>query len=257
MFSKKSKFENFSSQLKRSFAISKKNLRIYYNKGPVVIQALLFPIILFFAFIIGRNIQPIHIISGLMVLVLFLSATSIGPITFPWETRQKTLERLISTPISIKTILMGDIWSSFIFGVIFSMIPLILGLIVFSFWSSLNLFIIILGIFVAAFSFSCFSVILSVPPTDLPANTMILTVLIKFPLIFLSSLFMPIESAPYSIISPLTYFVDIINFGLSGESTFRPFGILLDFAVLLIFGLVFLFLAFKLHERTLQKRFQG
>ena len=91
---KKSKFERFISQLKRSWAIGKKNLRTYYNKGPVVIQALFFPIILFFAMTIGREIQPIYITSGLMAMVLFLSATSIGPITFPWESRQKTLERL-------------------------------------------------------------------------------------------------------------------------------------------------------------------
>jgi len=68
---------------------------------------------------------------------------------------------------------------------------------------------------------------------------------------------MPIESAPFSIISPLTYFVDVINFGLLGESAFGQFGLLLDFVILLIFGFGFLFLAFKLHGKTLQRRFQG
>ncbi|MHA1491701.1 MAG: ABC transporter permease [Promethearchaeota archaeon] len=256
-FSDKSKFKSFGSQLKRSIAIGKKNIKIYYNKGPVVIQSMLFPIILFFAFTIGRNIQPIHIISGLMTMVLFLSATSIGPITFPWETRNKTLERLITTPISIKTVLMGDIWASFIFGAIFSLVPLFLGLIIFSFWSSINLTIIILGILAAAFSFSCLGIILSVPPADMPQNTMVLTVLIKFPLIFMSPLFMPIESLPIAIFSPLTYFVDIINFGLSGNSAFGEIGLLIDFSFLLIFGFGLLFLAFKLHGKTLQKRFRG
>jgi ABC-2 type transport system permease protein len=257
IISKKSRLERFSSQIKRSFAIAKKNLRIYYNKGPVVIQGLLFPAILFFAMTIGREIQPIYIVSGLMAMVLFLSATSIGPVVFPWETRQNTLERLITCPISIKTILLGDIWASFLFGSIFSTVPLILGSIIFSLWNSLNLVLIIFGILVSSFSFSSISIILSVPPTDTPANTMILTVILKFPLIFISPLFMPIESVPTAIISPLTYFIDIINFGLSGVSAFGAFGLLLDFIILFLYGFGFLFLAFFLHEKTLQKRFRG
>ena len=95
--------------------IGVKDLKIYYNKGPVVIQGLLFPIVLFFAFTIGRNIMPVFLISGLMAMTLFLTATSIGPVVFPWETRMRTLERLIACPISIKTILLGNIWSSFAF----------------------------------------------------------------------------------------------------------------------------------------------
>jgi len=141
----------FFTQFKRSFAITKKDLRIYYNKGPVVIQGLLFPIILFFAFTIGRTIIPVFLISGLMAMTLFLTATSIGPV----------VERLIACPISIKTILIGNIWSSLIFGCIFSIVPLLLGILIFGLWISLNIFIILLGVFVAALAFSSFSLILS------------------------------------------------------------------------------------------------
>jgi len=111
------------TQLKRSIAIMKKDLRIYYNKGPVVIQGILFPIMLFFAFTIGRNISHVYVISGLMAMVLFLTSTSLGPIIFPWETMRGTFERLITCPVSVKTILIGSIWGSFIFGLLFSSIP--------------------------------------------------------------------------------------------------------------------------------------
>ena len=93
IYEEQSKLRNFTTQIKRSVAISKKDLRIYYNKGPVVIQGILFPIMLFLAFTIGRQIIPTYMISGLMAMVLFLTSTSIGPVVFPWETRQKTLER--------------------------------------------------------------------------------------------------------------------------------------------------------------------
>ncbi|TFG07770.1 MAG: ABC transporter permease [Promethearchaeota archaeon] len=257
IFEKYSKPDKLLVQIKRSFAITQKDLKIYYNKGPVVIQGIFLPIMLFFAFTIGRSIISIYIVSGLMAMILFMTSTSIGPVVFPWETRAKTLERLIACPISIKTILLGNIWSSFIFGFIFSFVPLILGVIIFGLWYSINIFIIIPGIILAALAFSSFSLILSVPPTETPANTMILTILIKFPLLFLSPLFMPIQSAPYSIISPVTYFIDIINVGLGEESAFGAYGLLIDFGILLLFGFFFLFLSFFLHEKVLQKRFRG
>ncbi len=252
-----SKIKKIITQIRRSFAIAKKDFRIYYNKGPVVIQGILFPVILFFAFTIGRNIEPIYMISGLMAMVLFLTSTSIGPVVFPWETRQQTLERLITCPISIKTVLLGSVWGSSIFGMLFSLVPLVLGIIFLSIQVSIDLLIVIIGIIVAAFSFSSFSLILSVPPTDMPANTMILTILIKFPLIFISPLFMPISSTPLAVISPLTYFIDIINTGLGGNSSFGTCGLLFDFTILLPLGFIFLFLSFFLHGKTLQKRFRG
>ena len=244
---------SFITQLKRSFVIMKKDLRIYYNKGPVVIQGVLFPIMLFFAFTVGRKIAPTYVVSGLMAMVIFLTSTSIGPVVFPWETRQMTLERLITCPISVKTILLGNLWSSFSFGCIFAFVPLVLGGFLFNL--QINLIIIILGVMVAALAFSSFSLILSVPPTDTPANTMILTILVKFPIIFISPLFMPISSSPLAVISPLTYFLDIINFAFGFESYFGATGYLFDFGILILFTLLSILAAFILHEVTITKRF--
>jgi len=67
---------------------------------------------------------------------------------------------------------------------------------------------------------------------------------------------MPITLSPIAYISPLTYFVDIVNVGLGDISAFGPTGLLLDIGVLLGFGFGFLFLAFFLHGKTLEKRFR-
>ncbi|MFW9939489.1 MAG: ABC transporter permease [Candidatus Thorarchaeota archaeon] len=251
------KFQNFVIQLKRSFTITKKDLKIYYNKPPVLIQGIFFPTILFFAFTVGRNISPVYLISGIMTMVLFLTSTSLGPIIFPWETMRGTFERLTTCPISIKTILMGSIWSSFIYGVLFSSIPLILGILFLSSSLVINYFLIIAAMIIAALVFSSFSLIISAPPTRNPGNTMILQILIKFPLLFISPLFMAITSIPTAVISPLTYCLDIINVGLGESSAFGAFGLLFDMVVLLAFGFGFLFLAFALHQKTLEKRFRG
>ena len=251
------KLKTFIIQLKRSFVITKKDLKIYYNTPPVLIQGILFPIILFIALTIGRSVETIYLISGLMAMIIFLSSTSIGPIVLPWETARKTFERLITCPISIKTILVGSVWSTFIYGIIFSSIPLIIGTIFLSTQLSIHLIIVILGMIVAGLAFASFSLILSVPSTDTPGNTMVFTVLIKFPLIFMSPLFMPVTISPIAFISPLTYFIDIVNVGLGDTSAFGTFGILFDVVILLSFGFCFLFLAFALHSKTLERRFRG
>jgi len=68
---------------------------------------------------------------------------------------------------------------------------------------------------------------------------------------------MPVESAPYSIFSPVTYFIDLINYGLSGHTAFGSYGFLLDFGILILFCIFSIAVAFKLHELVLQKRFTG
>ncbi|MFX1566840.1 MAG: ABC transporter permease [Promethearchaeota archaeon] len=244
-------------QIKRSFTVTKKDLKIYYNKPPVIIQGIFFPIILFFAFTVGRNILPVYLISGIIAMVLFLTSTSLGPIIFPWETMRGTFERLITCPVSIKTILLGSIWGSFIYGLLFSSIPLILGMIFLSSGLAINYFLIIFAMIISALVFSSFSLIISAPPTRNPGNTMILQIFIKFPLLFISPLFMPIKEIPTAIISPLTYSLDILNIGLGEVSAFGNFGLLIDILVLLVFGFGFLFLAFAIHQKTLEKRFQG
>ncbi len=254
---KSSRLDGFRTQLRRSFVLTKKDLKIYYNKPPVIIQGLIFPIILFIALTLGRVIKPIYLLSGLMGMVVFLTSTSIGPIVFPWETMSKNFERLITCPISIKTILLGNMWSSFIYGFIFTSIPLIIGMILLSIPVSLNIIMVISGIVLAGLAFASFSLILSVPSTDAPGNTMVLTILIKFPIVFISPLFAQIIISPIIFISPLTYFVDMVNMGLGNTSAFGSLGILLDIGFLLGFGCVSLLLAFKLHEKTLEKRFQG
>jgi len=48
-----------------------------------------------------------------------------------------------------------------------------------------------------------------------------------------------------------------VNLGLGGISAFGSFGVLFDIGFLIAFGLGFLFLAFFLHGKTLERRFRG
>ena len=252
----KSKFNTFKTQLQRSFTIAGKDLKIYYNKPPVIIQGIFFPLILFFAFSVGRIISPVYLVSGITVMVLFMTSTSLGPIIFPWETMRGTFERLTTFPISSKTILIGSIWGSFLYGLLFASIPFVIGIIFLAGGMMINYFLIITAIIISAFVFACFGLIMAAPPIKNPGNTMVLQIFIKFPILFISPLFMPISSLPTAVVSPLTYCLDIINVGLGEISAFGPYGLLIDFGILLGFGLGFLFIAFAIHQKTLERRFK-
>ena len=244
-----------STQLKRSFVITKKNVKIYYSKGPVVIFGMVFPLFLFLAYTIGRSMSLEELLPGLIGMTTFFTATSVGPSIMPWETRSKTLERLLCCPVSIWAILLGDMFSSFLFGFAISVIPLLFAL--FLNIGFLNFMILFFGLVLATFCFSALSVLLSAyPPTDIPATAMMLSSLVKFPLVFISGVFISIEQMPFwgriiASFSPLTYFTDLARY-LILNAGYYP--LTLDFSMVAIFTLIFLVAAVKLHEKTLTKR---
>lgn len=245
----------YLEQLKRSLAIVKKNIRIYYSKGPVIIFGLITPFFLFLSFYIGRSMSAEEFIPGLLGMTAFFTATSVGPAIVPWEARAKTLERLISSPISIWAIFLGDALSSFLFGVIVSVFPVLLGLFLGA--GIVSLWVLGFAVVLASFCFASFSILLSsYPPTDNPAGVMMISAMVKFPLVFISGVFVPIEELPFwgrtvSSISPLTYFTDLAKYSIRGES-YHP--IALDFLALVAFTVIFLTTAIKVHEHTMQKR---
>ncbi|MDZ7837106.1 MAG: ABC transporter permease [Actinomycetota bacterium] len=84
---------------------------------------------------------------------------------------------------------------------------------------------------------------------------MMLSSVIRFPLIFISGIFVPIgQLSPagrvLSYFSPITYLVDIFNYSLKGSHNLNLF---LDFGALIGFAVAFLFLANFFHRRNLLK----
>jgi len=242
----------FLEQLKRAFAIAKKDLRIYYKRGPVVIFGLIMPLFLFLAFSIGRSMPVEQLFTGLLAMTIFFSSMSIGPAIVPFEARSRTLERLISAPVSVWAIFIGDVIASFVYGLLISTVPLIIGLALGV--NMGNSLILCLGVILAALCFASFGVLLSAyPPTDVPSTVMMVSNLVKFPLVFISGVFIPIQGWGRIIasVSPLTYFTDLVNYCTQGNSYYSVF---VDFVALIGFTLLFLIAAIKIHEKTLPER---
>jgi ABC-2 type transport system permease protein len=242
------------SQLSRALAIAEKDIRIYYLKGPVLIYGILFPLFLFLAFFLGRGMSLDFLLSGLLSITLFFTATAVSPVILPWEGRERTLERLISAPVSIPAILLGDALSSFIFGIIISLVPLALGFI--AGIHIISPIVLAEAILLSAFCASYLGLLFSTPPTNMPSNIMMITNLVKFPLVFISGVFIPIEQMPpwgrtISQFSPLTYMTDLMRYSIQGNSYYP---ILQDFAALAAFTVIFMALATFLHIRNMPRR---
>jgi ABC-2 type transport system permease protein len=236
--------------LRGIIVITGKNMRLYYTKPPVLMFGLLFPLFMFFAFFVGRHLDLTTFFPAFLAMMLFFTASSVGPLITPWEKREKTYERLLSYPVTQDSIILGDVTAGAIFGIGISLLV----------WIASALFIPVAvmnaGLFFLAFilgTLSCAALgaLLASPASDSPPNVMIFSNLIRFPLIFISGIFVPLRDMQgwglaLAYCSPLTYLVDLFNAAMSGTSAFSPF---IDCGVLIVVTT-----AFILAARVIQKR---
>ena len=245
---------NLDTQFFRGIVITtEKNVRIYYSKAPVMIFGLLFPLFMFLSFYLGREIDLYSFFPGLLAMSLFFTASSVGPLITPWEKQAGTYERLLSFPVNINTIILGDIIAGMFFGVIINTLVLIVGVALLNY--SISILPLVIGILLASFCFASLGVLLASPSVRSPSNIMMLSSLIRFPLIFISGIFVPLEKLQgtgkiLSYCSPITYLVDIFNFSLKGGSRIS---LIVDFTALLAFSITFIILSNRFHKRNLMK----
>lgn len=242
-------------QVRRAWAIAKKDIRIYYLKGPVLIFGVFMPVFLFLAFFMGSRQLPLaFLVSGLVGMTLFFTATAVSPAIFPWEGSAKTLERLASCPVTVEAIVLGDMIASILFGIGITAVTIAIGLALgLPLLHGLTLAVAVL---LAACCFSAIGMLLAVPPTNVPSNIMMLSSLIKFPIVFISGIFVPLEQLPawgmaLGVCSPLTYFTDLVRYAFTDASHFP---VMIDFAVLGLFTLIFTAGTMVLHKRTMPQR---
>jgi ABC-2 type transport system permease protein len=249
-----SHFSAWLLSLRSSLVVAEKNARIYYAKPPVLIFGILFPLFLFLAFALGREIPAQVLVPGMVAMTLFFTSSSVGPLITPWERNARTYERLLTTPLSLPSLLLGDVLAGLVFGTTISSVPLFVGFIFFR-TGVVHPLVLVVGMLLASLCFACLGVLLSSPATEAPSQVMMLSSLVRFPLIFISGIFIPLSELPVwgkviAPVSPLTYAADLMKYSLYGGS-FYPTP--LNFAGLVIFSLSFFITAIKLHKRSLVK----
>lgn len=241
-------------QIIRSWAIVKKDMKVYYSKGPVVLMGVMFPAFMFIAFAFGRNMTVASLMPGLISTSVFFTCSAIAPITMPWETQARTLERLVSAPVAVWTILLGDMIASMLTGIVITIVPVIIAIAVGS--TIVNPLMLAGAIILGAICFATLSLIISSPPAKAPQYAMMLSSFVKFPLIFISGVFIPLSEMPdfarsITFISPLTYFTDLTRHSMGGEN-YLP--ISADFLAIIGFTVASWVVAVRLHNRTMPRR---
>lgn len=241
-------------QLKRSLIITGKDLAIYYFRGPVIIQGLLIPAFMFVSFSVKRDVSFEFLFPGLIAMALFFTVSAITPVIAPWETRMRTFERLVSCPIALWAIILGDVLASVLFGLCITFFIMLAGILLLGV-SIINVFL-VLGTVLAAFCFSALGTLISAPPADKPSDIMLFATVMKFGFLFISGVFIPIDQMGafriFSFISPLTYYVDLARQSVENTNQFNPF---ISLGALLIFTLALFSASVLWHKKSLDKRF--
>ena len=225
--------------LRKAWAIAGKDMKIYYLQPAVLIFGLVFPIAIFFAFMIGRDVETASLIPGLISLTLFFSTTTVAPFSVPWERMNRTFERLLFAPVSIPMAVLGKVISAFIFGLAVSLVPLAIGLLFFG--SSIQDYgALILGIILGNLCMSTMGMLISTVRADTPPKVMMVLNVVRLPLMFMSGIFLAIPTLPYwgrviAWFSPLSYATDLIYQGLGFQDYF---GTVVSVLMLLAFTVV-------------------
>ncbi|MFZ0004566.1 MAG: ABC transporter permease [Methanoregula sp.] len=243
-------FVRISHEISAAWAISRKDMVTYYIKPNIIVSGILFPVFMFLAFAIGKNAPPGSLIPGLIAITLLFSASSIEPVSIPIERRVKTFDRLLSAPISLHSLVFGESVSGFLYSMGIACLPLVIGIVMFS-TSIEHVLALIIAMALTAFCFATLGTLFAAYPTENVGEVMSMLNTVRLPLIFISGVFIPISQIPQigqiiALFSPLTYGNDMISYAYTGTSLFSP---VWDIVALLIFILIFQFVAHRLYKK--------
>ncbi|HME51325.1 MAG TPA: ABC transporter permease [Candidatus Lokiarchaeia archaeon] len=253
-----SRLAHFRVDLLKIGVLCRKNIDLYVKQGPVVIFGILFPFFLMIAWVIGRNLPSIQLFTGVVSMTSFFTATAISPVVLPWETREKTLERQIASSLTLHQILAGIIFASCLYSITISYSICLIFIGFLSLPVSIITLVVMFGVlFIMALLGSILGVLISAPPTDMVSNINMIANLVKFPLLFISGIFIPLSTlSPVGIVlascSPVTFLVDALGWCV-GAQAFYSIG--LDFIVMCTWMVGLYIITYLIHEKTMVHRF--
>jgi ABC-2 type transport system permease protein len=224
-----------------------KDLRTYYFKPPNISWGILFPFAFVLAFVIrdgaARDLGSLQgLAPGLLALTLLFGTSSMEAIVITFERRIGALERLLLAPIRLPALLAGKLLGGMVFGLMMTVVVLIVALAVFG-AGGINWLLLVLSLILSAAAFSALGVLVSVSVKEVfEAQT--LANAFRFPMMFLGGVFVPVASLPLGLqivarALPLTYVVEVLHVAMIGGGL--PLAVL-DLAILagftvMLFGL--------------------
>lgn len=241
-----------SKELKAIYFISLKDIKSYYFKPPNISWGIIFPLAMALAFYLRNPVGMIDLIPGLLGMTMLFGATSMEAVVITFERRLGSFERLLLAPVSLEGVLMGKIVGGAFFGFIICSAVLVASLFFFSF-SHFNLLLLIPSLILSSLTFSALGAFVSVAVKEVfEAQT--LANLFRFPMIFLSGVFIPIETLPMpvqviSYILPLTYSVQSLRKSLLVSHSAIPYWV--SICILLAFSSALYWMSVRILRRRL------
>lgn len=235
----------------KSGYIALKDFREYYMKPGSLSWGIIFPFVFALAFMTKRGGLTEWLAPGMISLALFFGSTSMSAMSIVFERRIGSFERLLLFPVSYNCISLGKSLSSFIMGLISAIPVLLLTLIVLP-EPPVYLLLLAVNIAITTFASSTFGVFLSFLVKD-PAQVMIVFNLVRFPMMFLSDVIIPVTImpqylVPIALILPLTYMTEALRFAYTGTYDILPPAI--SITVSLALGVLFLLAASEVIKRS-------
>jgi ABC-2 type transport system permease protein len=182
-------------ELKRSWTVAVKDIRIYYLRPPALMFGILFPVALFFTFTVGRNISSGRLIPLLATQTVFWASSSIGPVAIPIERRMRTFERFLSAPMSLISVLWGKAVAGILFGAGIATLATALGVFAMAIPITDPL-VFIIAILLSAMGYSAMGILFASIPTASPGEVIIPLNFVRIPLMFISGMFIPLTQLP-------------------------------------------------------------
>jgi len=243
--------DRVGEEIAQAWNVAVKDVRVYYFTPPMLMFGLLLPFFLFFSFSVKREIGAAVGVARLLALTTFFTASSAGPVIIPLERRMGTYDRLLAAPMSLVTLLLGKTAVGTFFALSVSLVPLVIGVVVLDV-AVVSVGLLLLGIVLASAAFAAFGIVFASIPTRSVGNIMMPSTLVRWPLMFISGIFIPLEEmAPWArllaYVSPLTYAQGLMNHAVLGNGFLNVW---LDVVLLPLLLVVFLVPAARLHHRS-------
>jgi len=215
-----------------------KDMRTYYLKPPNISWGLIFPLAWTGMFFIksGSGLGSVPtLLPGVVALSILFGTTSLLAVTVTFEKKNRSFERLLLAPISLKLLMLAKTGGAILFGTVNAFVPVIMA----AFLTDLSQVawaVFLPAVFMIATASTFLGLFIAVGVSEVfEAQTF--SNFFRFPMIFLCGLFFPIQQLPLflkplSYALPLTYGADVLHGAVHGEHA-MPF--FLDFLLLGLF----------------------
>ncbi|MDZ7262069.1 MAG: ABC transporter permease [candidate division KSB1 bacterium] len=231
--------------LRGIFYIALKDMRSYYLKPPAVSWGIVFPMAWILAFYLRNPRGFEELVPGLIAMTILFSTTAAEAVVINFELRLGSLERLLLTPISLPSVLLGKVLGGAIFGLLMTVVVTTGSVVILG--GRPNLLYLVLIIIPSLLVFSALGALLCVLVKEVFEAQTLLN-LPRFLMIFLCGVVYPVSAMPAALqylayVMPLTYTVNGLRHSFSVSSSRIVFT---DTLVLTGFFILFIFPAIKL-----------